>query len=65
MKKLITKEQKNEIVNLAQSDRGDAVRAFGSIRWNQGYNLGVLVTGLSCLAMAGVCYAYDWLRLRD
>lgn len=65
VKKPITIEQKTELVNLANEGHRDAIIAFSSERWNNGYNYGVLVTGIGCLISAGMCFAYDWLRTRD
>lgn len=65
VKKLITREQKIELVKLAIEGHHDAIIAFGSERWNNGYNYGILAAGVTCLIMSGVLFASDWLRTRD
>lgn len=65
MKKLITKEQKAEIVKLAEEGHKDAICACASERWSNGYNWGYLVSGVSCLAVAAIGFTWDWLRTRN
>lgn len=64
MKKLITSEQAAEIIKLGEDGHCESIMAFGSYKWNQGYNRGMLFTGISVMSAAAICYAIDWFRMR-